>query len=262
MPAGDVTSTSTPSGGLGQPRHAVREADVEIGRVAVFGGDRCRQFVLLVLQHEGKADFVLHRPEIEFGHHRMRDAVVKPVRARYQPERNDLFGDAEIVEHLQRGRMQRSRALVLDRRGLLLEHRNGDAELVEGERTHHADRPCPDNDDPRVRFRCRHAGICSLVYCVAGARSPLIASQFCLSAAIIATISSGVLPNGSKPVSTSLPENSLVFTAAATSLAIASTPPAASASERKSRCRWQAQASAGFRRPSAHRGVAASGPRW
>ena len=89
----------------------------------------------------------------------LRDAVVEAIGVGDQPERDDLLGHAEVVEHLQRGRMQRGRALVLDRRRLLLEHGDGNAAPVERQRAHHADRPCSDDDDARVCLRSCHAGL-------------------------------------------------------------------------------------------------------
>ena len=184
------TSTSMPSAVSRQPGHGMRKAHIEVGGVAVFRRDRRRQLVLLVLQHVRKPELVLHQAEIEFGHHGLRHPVVETIGAGNEAERDDLLGHAEIVEHLQGRRMQRGGALILDGRGLLLEHGDGNAAAVERQRADHADRPCPDDDDARARLRCRHAGIASPVYFIqAAAMSSFTAIQLALSAAMILAIS-------------------------------------------------------------------------
>ena len=56
----------------------------------------------------------------------LRHPVVETVGVGNKAQRNDLFGHAEIVEHLQGRRVQRRGALILDRRlALLLEHGDG-----------------------------------------------------------------------------------------------------------------------------------------
>ena len=60
--------------------------------------------------------------------------------------------------------MQRGRALVLDRRRLLLEHGDRHAAPVERQRAHHPDRPRADDDNARVCLRRRHA-VNLTVYC-------------------------------------------------------------------------------------------------
>jgi len=134
------------------------EPDVEIGRIGVFGGDRGGQLVLLILQDERKLEFIAHAVKVEFSHDRMAHPIVKAVRRGHEAERNDRLGDADRVEQFQRRRMERSGALILDRRRFLLEHGDGNAALVERERAYHADRPGADHDDPRVWFLSRHRG--------------------------------------------------------------------------------------------------------
>src|SRR5262249_32836890 len=144
-------------GVLRHPGDAMGEAHIEIAGIGVFGGDRGGQLVLLVLQDEWKFELVVHALEIEFGDHPVRDPVVEAVLGRYEPERNDLPGDAELVEQFERRRMNRSRALVFDRRGLLLEHGDRHAAPVERERAYHADRTGADHDYPMVRIRSGHS---------------------------------------------------------------------------------------------------------
>ena len=81
---------------------------------------------------------------------------MEAVGVRLEPERQDFFEHAEFVEHFQRRRMNGGGALILDRRRLNLEHRDGNAAPVERERTHHANRPSTDHDNARVAFFGRH----------------------------------------------------------------------------------------------------------
>ena len=126
--------------------------------VGVFRRDRGGHLVLLVLQGERKSELVSHQVEIELGDHRVGHPVVKAVGRRNHPERDDFLRDAEIVEHLQRGRMNRRRPLVHGRRRLLLEHGDGNAAAIQRQRAHHADGACSDDDDARICLRCCHAG--------------------------------------------------------------------------------------------------------
>src|SRR5262249_40645228 len=141
------------------------------------------------------------------------DPIVKPIGAGNQSERDDVLGDAEVVEHLQSRGMQRGCALIFNRRGLLFEHRDRNAALVERQRAHHSNRPCSDNDDAPP---CCHAGFAA--YFLAAAMSLLTAVQPALSSAITLAICSGVVPEGSTPTLSRRPVNSSVFTAATIAL--------------------------------------------
>jgi hypothetical protein len=131
------------------------EAHVEFTGLRILGGDRRGQLVLLVLQHERKAKLVPQILEVELGDHLARDPVVKPILGRDESERDDLLRNAEIVEQVERGRMKRSRALVGDRRGLLLEHGDRNAPFAERECADHSDRTGADDDDV-LRARSGH----------------------------------------------------------------------------------------------------------
>src|SRR5262249_28406493 len=167
------------------------------------------------LQHEGKAELLAHAGEIELGHDRVAHAVVETIGRRYVPARDDLLGHAEVVEQLERGRVDRSGALIAHGRRLLLAYRDRDAAPMQRERAHHADRAGPDHEHARG---AGHRG-----YCTWSPRSRTTSRQRAVSAAMMAANSSGVLIAGSTPIFCSRSRNSGVFSAAATSRPIAST---------------------------------------
>ena len=139
--------------GLHQPGDVVRKPHVEIAGVGVLGGNRRRELVLLILQHERKLDLVLQEIEIELRDHRVAWPIVETIGAGPEAERQDFLKHAEFVEHFEARRVDRRGALILDRCRLGLEHSDGNAGSVERQSAHHTHRPRADNDNARVTLR-------------------------------------------------------------------------------------------------------------
>src|SRR5262249_13484739 len=141
---------------LDKHRHTMGESNIEACDIGKLCRDHRGQLVLLILQNERKSELVAHAIKIEFGDHRARNPVVKSIGLRYEAERDDPFGYAEIMQDVQGWRMDRCSALILDRRRLCLEPGDWNSALAERQRAAHADGPRPDDDDPLVGLASCH----------------------------------------------------------------------------------------------------------
>jgi hypothetical protein len=133
------------------------KAYIEVAGIGVSRGDRFGELVLLVLKHEGKAELVIHAAKVELRDHRSRDAIVETIARRFEAERDNGLGYAELVEEFERRRMDGGSALIGDRGRLLLEHDDRNSAAIERERADHPHRARADDDDAPVTIACGHA---------------------------------------------------------------------------------------------------------
>src|ERR1700744_4642093 len=115
------------------------ETDVKVRSIGIFSKDIRCEFVLFVLQDEGKTELILHLVEIEFGHDAAVEAIMIPVFRRDEAFVDNARRDADLVQHFKSRGVNGGGPLVLYWRRFLLEDRDRNATLVQGERTYDPD---------------------------------------------------------------------------------------------------------------------------
>jgi hypothetical protein len=144
-----------PVGVLGRADDARREADLRAGLAAQRLEREAREVELLALQAEGVARVAGEDGEVE---ERLLPRLVHadlPAR-RALAQLEHARGEAEIVEHLQRRRMEGGGAQVGGQRLALLHDQHGYARARQQQREHEADRPrAHDRDAIRSAHRPR-----------------------------------------------------------------------------------------------------------